>query len=280
MKRIAYIFVLILLTFFGFGCKKEANDTTIQSTYFSGSDIKGIDITGAWNVTLVQDSTQNYILLEVSSTVEDQVQIHLDHSGCAKIAVESGVENMMPMVLNATIFVSSIEYIHLSDAVQMTSEGDFSGSCLTIEADNASSLNHFSFVGNSAEISATSSSLNNLNLFVDHCSAEISDASEVSGNMNVQHQLELKLLDASQFFNEESAIQYANIFANDASVIDMKNCSVSTMSIVLQNASVALVYAIDILSYDISGSSFLYYRGEPLLKALNLSDGSAIYHIP
>lgn len=262
-KYLFFILFLVLSIMFIFSCKKK--DYTIkQATYFSGSILKGISVSGPWNVKIIQDSVKNYMVIEYSAYVEDYFSVSMDNYNYTYLSLNDFPYNEDNFVLEATIYVTSLEKIDISTASKVTILGSYY------------SYNTDINISHSSQLTTSKTTIFNVNM----CDINISGSSNFNGTIHVQDVLNLDISSASEFTNGISLISNATIFADGASKLNMLNTEINFLNVELTNASKGYVFVSDELTYKLTKASQLFYQGSPNLIEIENSGGSSINPIP
>lgn len=258
-NKFIWIFSLATILFFATSCDKGVDETIKQSTYFSNMIIKGIDFHGPFDITVIQDSVKNYMILEYPAFLEDRLDIVLNNLGVACVSLENTAS--LSQSVRVTIYANSLETIGLSGEAKVFSSGIFYGYQTEIDVDEASSFS-------------------NLQIYTNICTINVSNSSKVSGKINVISDCKIHVSDASSFVNEFSFIDDAKVVAERASTVNLLSTIVRLMNIDLSESSVAHVFVTEELTYKLTGDSKLYYKGSPSLHEIELSGNSLICRLP
>ena len=236
--------------------------TLVQKTVLENANIRQIEVSDAWEVTVVADN-RTFVELEYSAYLEEGIKTLMEGTQL-EIGFTSNVYPVINSVFRATIHTTQLEKIEADDASQVQCTGDFSGQALELELNDASNCNGLVFSGESCHISMEDASLLTGFHFVGYrCTAELEGASQFNGQIEVTERLEIELEDASRFVNKGGETTEAIIKAHDASRLNIVETRVGEMHVDLSSASEATVWVSNNIDGSLKEVSTLYYKGNP-----------------
>ena len=274
MKTIKTILILCVAICFATSCKKEVDMTLVQKTVLENAEIRQIEISDAWEVTVVADS-RTFVELEYSAYLEEGVRAIMEGTQL-EIGFTSNVYPVINSVFRATVHTLQLEKLEADDASTVQCSGEFTGQTLEVELSDASNCNGLVFSGESCHINVEDASLLTGFHFVgSRCTAELESASQFNGQIEVAERLEIELEDASRFVNKGGETAVAQIKAHDASRLNMVETRVGEMHVDLSSASEATVWVSNVIDGALTAASTLYYKGNPQIQ-VDCSEDSEI----
>ena len=277
MKVYKPIILLCVALCFATSCKKDVDMTLVQKTVLENSDIRQIEVSDAWPVTIVSDSV-TYVELAYSAYLEPYVKAKMEGNKL-EIGFTTNVYPVINSEFRATVHTSQLEKLDLNDAAQVQSHGDFAGQHIEVELSDASKCNGLVFTGESCIIKMEDASLMTGFQFVGTtCNAELDDASQFNGEIQSAVQFDIELKSASRFVNKGGETVTANIKLHDASILNMVETRVGTMHVELNSASEATVQVADFVDGTLKEASTLYYKGHPQLQ-VDCDESSTMHRI-
>ena len=274
MKNIKTILILCVVLCFATSCKKEVDMALVQKTVLENADIRQIEISDAWEVTVVADR-RSYVELTYSAYLEPGLDIKMEGTKLG-IGFTGNVYPVINSVFRATIHTMQLEKLEADDASKVQCSGDFTGLALEVELSDASNCNGLVFSGESCHINMGDASLLTGFHFVgSRCNAELESASQFNGQIEASDRFEVELEDASRFVNKGGETAVARIKAHDASRLNMVETRVGEMNVDLSSASEATVWATNVIDGALTAASTLYYKGNPQIQ-VNCSEDSEI----
>ena len=274
MKTIKTILILCVALCFATSCKKEVDMTLVQKTVLENADIRQIEVSDAWEVTVVADS-RSYVELTYSAYLEPGLDVKMEGTKL-EIGFTGNVYPVINSVFRATIHTMQLEKLEADDASKVQCSGDFTGLALEVELSDASNCNGLVFSGESCHINMGDASLLTGFHFVgSRCNAELESASQFNGQIEASDRFEVELEDASRFVNKGGETAVAHIKAHDASRLNMVETRVGEMNVDLSSASEATVWATNVIDGALTAASTLYYKGNPQIQ-VNCSEDSEI----
>ena len=277
MKALKPILLLCVALCFATSCKKEVNMTLVQKTVLENVDIRQIEVSDGWQVTVVADS-RTFVELEYSAYLEDDIRTIMEGTQL-EIGFKGNVYPVINSVFRATIHTTQLEKIEADDASKVQCSGEFTGQTLEVELSDASNCNGLVFSGESCHINMENASLLTGFHFVgSRCNAELESASQFNGQIEAAERLEIELEDASRFVNKGGETAVAHVKAHDASLLNMVETRVNELHVDLSSTSEATVGVSEALEGSLKGLSTLYLMGNPQIQ-VDCEEGSVIIPI-
>jgi hypothetical protein len=274
MKALKPILILCVALCFATSCKKDVDMTLVQKTLFENADIRQIEASDAWQVTVVADSA-TYVKLEYSAYLESNVKAKMEGSKL-EIGFSGYVYPVINSVFRATLHTPRIEKVEADDGAQIQCNGEFAGQHIEMALSDASRCNGLAFSGESCEISLKNASvMTGFRFAGNSCSAMIEDASQCNSEIAATESIQLYLSDASRFVNKGGTTVHADIHLDGTSLLNMAETEVKTMEVNLMGASEATVRVTEMLKGTLKESSTLYYKGHPQTD-IDCSEGSRL----
>jgi hypothetical protein len=262
MKTIKTILILCVALCFATSCKKGVDMTLVQKTILENANIRQIEVSDAWEVTVVADSN-TYVELEYSAYLENSLKTRMEGTKL-EIGFSGYVYHEINSVFRATVHTPQIEIVEADDAAQVQCKGEFAGQHIKIALNDASRCNGLVFSGESCEITLESASVMTGFRFVGNsCSAELKDASQCNSEIAASESIQIQLGDGSRFVNKGGTTEQANIHLDSASLLNMVETEVKTMEVELTGESEATVHVTEMLRGTLTDASTLYYKGHP-----------------
>ena len=277
MKTIKTILILCVVLCFASSCKKDVNMTLVQKTVLENTDIRQIEVSDAWQVTIIADNS-TCVELEYSAYLENNVKTSMEGTNL-KIGFSGNVYPAIGSVFRAIVHTPQLEKVEADEAAKVQCNGEFAGQHLVVKLNDASQCNGLVFSGQSCEINMNNSSLMTGFQFVgDTCYAELDNASQFNGQIHATVQFDIELDSASLFVNKDGTTANASIKLHDASILNMVETQVDEMHVELSGASEATVWVTALIEGTLTDASTLYYKGHPQ-KEVDCSVDSSIIHI-
>ena len=277
MKTIKPFLILCVALCFATSCKKDVDRTLMQKTVLENVDIREIEISDAWQVKVVADSS-TYVILEYSAYLENNLKARMEGTKL-EIGFAGSVYPAINSVYRAIVHTPQIEKLDADEASQVQFIGEFTGHHLEIELSDASQCNGPIFTGQSCNLKMEDASLlTGLHFVGSSCTAELENASQFNGQIEAADQLEITLEDASRFVNKGGVTDLSNIKVHAASHLNMVETSVTEMHIDLTGGSEATVWVNGLLEGWAKDASTLYYKGHPQMS-VDCEEGSFVRRI-
>ena len=274
MKVYKTILLLCVALCFATACKKDVDMTLVQKTVFENADIGQIEVSNAWQVTVVADSS-TFVELEYSAYLEPYLKARMDGSKL-EIGFVSNIYPVINSVYRATIHTPKLEKTEAKGASEIHCLGSFSGQQIEIELSGASKCNGLVFSGESCTIMMHDASLmTGFQCVGNSCTAMLENASQFNGQIQVEDRMEVELKDASRFVNKEGTTRQASTKLLGASILNMVETEVASMDINLSEGSEATVRVVERLEGTLKTASTLYYKGHPQIE-VDCSDDSQL----
>ena len=274
MKTLKTILILCVALCFATSCKKEADMTLVQKTVFENADIREIEVSDGWQVTIVADSC-TYVELSYSAYLEPYVKAkkndtHLELGFMYK--TYPGINSEY----RATVHMHQLEKIDAKNASTITFTGSYEGDRLYVNLSEASACNSLTYTGDKCEIVMDEASkLLNYQFDGTTCIASLKQSSQFNGRIHATELLDLELSGNSRFINRGGETARADIKLHDGSLLNMVETQVNKLYAELSEASEATVWVDEYLRATLKDASTLYYKGNPL-KDLACHDNSEV----
>jgi hypothetical protein len=274
MKTLKTILILCVALCFASSCKKEADMTLVQKTVFENADIREIEVSDGWQVTVVADSC-TYVELSYSAYLEPYVKAkkndtHLELGFMYK--TYPGINSEY----RATVHMRQLEKIDAKNASTITFTGSYEGERLYLNLSEASACNSLTYAGDKCEIVMDEASkLLNYQFDGTTCIASLKQSSQFNGRIHATELLDLELSGNSRFINRGGETARADIKLHDGSLLNMVETQVNKLYAELSEASEATVWVDEYLKATLNDASTLYYKGNPL-KDLACYDNSEV----
>ena len=259
---------------FATSCKKEADMTLVQKTVFENADIREIEVSDGWQVTIVADSC-TYVELSYSAYLEPYVKAKMNDTH-----LELGFMYKTYPGINseyrATVHMRQLEKIDAKNASTITFTGSYEGDRLYVNLSEASACNSLTYTGDKCEIVMDEASkLLNYQFDGTTCIASLKQSSQFNGRIHATELLDLELSGNSRFINRGGETARTDIKLHDGSLLNMVETQVNKLYAELSEASEATVWVDEYLRATLKDASTLYYKGNPL-KDLACHDNSEV----
>ena len=277
MKTLKIIFILCIALCFATSCKKEVDMTFTQKTILGNADIRQIEVSDAWTVTVIADSC-TYVELEYSAYLESGLAIKMEGTKL-EIGFFGNVHPVINSVFRARVHTNKIERIEAEDAAQMIFVGQYSATSdtLHVELDDASICTSLNYSGHVCKISIENASqFLDFNLSGYNCEVSASEASSCKGIFDMSFHLVANLSGSSQLVTFGGAAPYGIIKLQDASLLNMVQTQVEELYVNLSGASEATVNVRDHMEGTLAEASTLYYKGNPQIDIESSDDSQLI----
>jgi len=274
MKTIKTILILFVALCFATSCKKEVDMTLIQKTVFENADIREIEVSDGWQVTVVADSC-TYVELVYSAYLEPYVKAKMNDTHLElgfMLKTYPGINSEF----RATVHLRQIEKIDAKSASKVTFTGSYYGERLYVNLSGASTCNALTYTGEKCEIVMDAASkLLDFQFDGATCIASLTQSSQFNGRIHATELLDLDLNGNSRFINRGGETARADIKLHDGSMLNMVENQVNKLYAELSEASEATVWVTEYLKATLNDASTLYYKGNPL-KDLACHDNSEV----
>ena len=274
MRTLKPILFLFMALCFATSCKKEADMTLIQKTVFENADIREIEVSDSWQVTVVADSC-TYVELAYSAYLEPYVKAKMNDTHLElgfMIKTYPGINSEF----RATVHLHQLEKIDAKNASTITFSGSYEGERLYVNLSEGSVCNALTFSGDKCEIVMDEASkLLNYQFDGTTCIASLKQSSQFNGRIHATELLDLDLNNNSRFINRGGETARADIKLYDGSLLNMVETQVNKLYAELSEASEATVWVTEYLRATLNDASTLYYKGNPL-KDLACHDNSEV----
>lgn len=253
MKRITIVLGLIGLMVFA-SCKKEKelDMTVMNKTLLDGAVFTEINVTDAWNVTLVQDDQNTGVNLEYSAFLEEYLDVRQTDNALG-IGFTTKLDIPSNTVMNAVVHVKSIEKITLDDA--SICRGDTFTGNICIILDGASQLVNFNVSGGFHEM-------------------QLSQASDFKGNLTADS-LNIVMNDGSRMVTYGGQVQRLRMRFSDNCKLNMIHTPTDEAFVALEKGSEATLHVDTLLKGSLREASTVYLQGTPDID-IDCDDSSSI----
>ena len=274
MKALKPILLLCAALCFVASCNKDVDMTLVQKTLFENADIRQIEVSDGWQVTVVADSC-TYVELSYSAYLEPYVKAKMNDTH-----LELGFMYKTYPGINseyrATVHMRQLEKIDAKNASTITFTGSYEGERLYVNLSEASACNSLTYTGDKCEIVMDEASkLLNYQFDGTTCIASLTQSSQFNGRIHATELLDLALSGNSRFINRGGETARADIKLHDSSLLNMVETQVNKLYAELSEASEATVWVDEYLRATLKDASTLYYKGNPL-KDLACHDNSEV----
>ena len=277
MKTIKTILILCVALCFATSCNKDVDMTLVQKTVFENADIRQIEVSDAWEVTVVADSN-TFVELEYSAYLEEHIKAKMEGNEL-DLGFTGSTYPVISSVFRAIVHTSQLEKLEIEDAAHIQCNGEFSGQSIEIDLNDAAQCNGLIFVGERCNINMEDAALlTGLQFEGNTCKAILEDASQFNGQIHASDQFEIELESASRFVNKGGETNQASIKLQNASILNMVETQVEEMHIELTSGSEATVWVHNLLEGTLKEASILNYKGHPQIQ-VECSEDSVIQPI-
>lgn len=274
MKTLKTIFILCMAICFATSCKKEVDMTLKQKTVFENADIREIEVSDGWQMTIVADSC-TYVELAYSAYLEPYVKAKMNDNRF-ELGFMLKTFNAINSEFRATVHLSQLEKIDAKTASKVTFTGTYNGERLYVNLSGASTCNALTYTGDKCEIVMDEASkLLDFQFEGATCKATLTTSSQFNGRIHATELLNVNLNGNSRFVNRGGETARADIKLHDGSLLNMVETQVNRLYAELSEASEATVWVVEYLRATLNGASTLYYKGNPQ-KELACHDNSEV----
>lgn len=277
MKTLKPVFFLCVALCFASSCKKEADMTLMQKTVFQNADIRQIEVSDAWQVTVVSDSI-TFVELSYSAYLEPYLKAKMEGTQL-EIGFAGNVRPLFNSTFRATIHTNKIDRVEAEDASKLSFSGSFTASndTLSVNLDKSSVCTGLSYSGSECMVVLKDASLFlGFHLTSTNVEVRASKASTCKGNFNVRHQLVANLDGASQLISFGGTASKGTVKLQGSSLLNIVQTEVGELQVDLSGASEATVNVSNSLKGRLSDASTLYYKGHPQLDIDSSEDSRVI----
>ena len=274
MKALKPILLLCAALCFVASCNKDVDMTLVQKTLFENADIRQIEVSNGWQVTVVADSC-TYVELTYSAYLEPYVKAKMNDTHLElgfMLKTYPGINSEY----RATVHMHQLEKIDAKNASKITFTGSYEGERLYVNLSEGSVCNALTYTGDKCEIVMDEASkLLNYQFDGTTCIASLKQSSQFNGRIHATELLDLDLNGNSRFINRGGETARADIKLHDGSMLNMVETQVNRLYAELSEASEATVWVTEYLKATLNDASTLYYKGNPL-KDLACHDNSEV----
>ena len=204
MKTLKTILILCAALCFASSCKKEVDMTLVQKTVFENADIREIEVSDGWQVTVVADSS-TYVELNYSAYLEPYVKAKMNDTHLElgfMLKTYPGINSEF----RATVHLRQLEKIDAKNASTITFTGSYKGERLYVNLSEGSVCNALTYTGDKCEIVMDAASkLLDFQFDGTTCIASLKQSSQFNGRIHATELLDLNLNDNSRFINRGGA---------------------------------------------------------------------------
>ncbi len=274
MKALKNMLILCVASCITVSCQKKVDMTLVQKTVLENADIRQIEVSDAWEVTVVADSN-TFVELEYSAYLEERIKAKMEGTQLELGFIESTYP-VISSVFRATVHLSKLEKLEAEEASTIQCNGAFEGTQLEMDLSGASICSGLTFAGSQCEIEVEETSkLIDFRFEGLSCKAALHKSSQFNGQIQASDLLDIELTDASRFVNKGGETANANIVLREASMLNTVETQVAEMHVALSNFSEATVWVTDLLEGQLTHASTIYYKGNPL-KQVDCDESSTI----
>lgn len=275
MNKRSFTFLIIMGLVVFCGCRPEDLDMTpMQQTLFQDEVIREITANDAWELTIIQDDTVQYVELNYSAFLESYVMARKEGDRLT-IGFNQSVRVPSGATFNAVIHLKSLSKLALNDAALARLEGDFESPALVLELEDAAACSGGSFTGNLDAGLSDASIVAEMSFNGAKCHIVLEDASVFKGDLFASERVEIEASDASRLAAYSGATPFAVVELEDASSLNTVPMEITDMQVVLKDASEAFVNVAHSISGILRSASQLYYTGDPD-RDLDCDDSSSV----
>ena len=279
MKTIKTILILCAAVCCFASCKKDVDMTLVQKTLFENTDIQQIEVSDAWQVTVVKDTMNTFVELEYSAYLQDYVSAQTENNRL-KINFNKSVYVYPGSVYKAVVHTGKIENLEISEASKVSFEGGhFSATSdsLILSLADASVCSGLDYSGNECRITLKGAShFLDFQLSGINCEVNVKDASTCKGSFDMSFHFVADLDDASQLIAFGGSAPFGIIRLQNACLLNMAQTDVREMHVELSGASEATVQVSEGMEGTLKEASTLYYKGHPQIDIDCFDDSQLI----
>ena len=277
MKTIKPILLLCAALCFATACKKEVDMTLMQKTLFENTDIQQIEVSDAWQVTVIADSN-TYVELEYSAYLEEHLSVNMN-SNQLKINFKDAIHPAIGSVYKAIVHTTHFNKLEVDEASVLNFEGSFSSDNDTLNIilkgasqcsglNNGGKYNNVSVEDASKFVGFQLDGTNNL--------VYVKNASICKGNFETRFHFLAVLSNASQLVTYDGSAPYGQLTLQDDCLANMVQTEIRELNINLSGASEATVNVTDQMTGSLTETSTLYYKGFPQINVECSEDSQLI----
>lgn len=256
-------------------CKQKTLDMTIlTTTMYEDAVFEGIHVEDAWQVTIVQDSQKKGVELEYSAFLEDYLRV-VKEGSTLDISFSQRLNLPVNTVKNATVYVSSLDKLALSEASSIELQGSFVSDSLSVEMEEASTLRGGCYSGK------LNMELHEASVVADFvaegatCHLILEEGSVFKGTLTASDLLDVEISDASRMTTYGGNTPFAKVTMEEAGFLNMTQTVTQEMHIDMRSASEASVNVINRIDGSLQDASKLFLIGNPITN-LNCDDTSTL----
>lgn len=275
MNKRSFIWLIIIgLVAFSSCRKKDLDMTLMQQTLFQDEVIREITADDAWELTIVQDDSVQYVELNYSAFLESYLLARKEGEKLS-IGFNQTVRVPSGATFNAVIHLKSLSNLTLSDAVSATLEGEFESPSFVLELNDASTCRGGSFSTNLDAHLSDASKVAEMSFAGVRCRVVLEDASVFKGDIIASERIDIEATDASRLAVYGGITPFATVVLEDASSLNTIPMEITDMQVALKDASEAYVNVTHSITGTLRDASSLYYSGNPD-RDLDCDDSSSV----
>lgn len=276
MKTMKPILLFCVALCFVASCKKKVDMTLMQKTVLENADIRQIEVSDAWDVTVVADSN-TYVELEYSAYLEERLSVNVENNRL-KINFKSVVYPEMGSVYKARVHTACLNRIEAMETSVIDFEGAFYSDQDTLDVvlKDASQCNGLNISGKYNYVSVEDASkfvgfhLDGTNNLV-----TVKDASVCKGSFETRFHFVANLSDQSQLVTFDGVAPYGQITLQDDCLVNIAQTEIRELNVNLSGVSVATVNVTEKMTGSLIETSTLYYMGDAEID-VDCSDDSQL----
>ena len=267
MKTIKTILILCLALCFASSCKKEVDMTLMQKTVLQNADIRQIEVSDAWDVTVVADSS-TFVELGYSAYLEPGLNVKMEGTKL-EIGFTGKVYPVTGSVYKAKVHAAHFNRVEAKDATVLSFEGSFysDDDSLNIVLNDASLCNGLNISGKYNKVSLNDASrFGGFHLDGTNNLVYAKDASICKGNFETRFHFLAFVDGASQLVTFDGAAPYGQIILHGGSLVNTAQTEIRELFVNLSDASEAIVNVTELITGSLTDASTLFYKGHPQIN--------------
>lgn len=243
---------------------KELDMTVLNKSLYADADFTEINLSGAWEVNIIQDDQNSGVELEYSAFLEDYLQVKLT-GNVLNIGFTHNLNLPYNTVNKAVVHTKTMDKLIASEAVKVVLNGDFSGETLEIQLDGASICRGGSFTGDANIHLEDVSQVVDFVLNSSLCDLEIKENSAFKGNLTADS-VTVVMNDEARMITYGGQAQHIRLTLSESCMLNTVNTPVDAAYVAVTNESQATLHVNTLLKGTLEGASLLYYKGRPTVK--------------
>jgi len=243
--------------------EKDLDMSVLNKSLFTGADFTEINLSDAWNVTIIQDNENTGVELEYSAYLETYLNVKQANKALT-IGLNQHFYLPYNTVMRAVIHVKTLDKLVAKDAVKLTLDGAFTASAIAMQLEDATTCKGGSFAGNANISIDDASQLADCTIEGSYCELQVKDASYFKGNLTADS-IYVEIEDAGHLITYGGQVQRVRLNLSDASTLNMVNTPVEEAFVDIHDASEATLHVNQLLKGSLKDASTLYYKGHPVI---------------